>query len=106
MFDVSPQEHMCVRNMLFSNCPSYIMDGHNILVTKASYNVVNESQMSVLLLVGIGYSRQLLDQWMSCCRSCGRSIQCTNVRYSMGLVLAPQNIDPLSWWDFLQSDSS
>ena len=56
---------MCVKNVLFRNIPSYTIDGPNILVLKAVYNVVNESQMNALL-VRIGYSQQLLGKWMYC----------------------------------------
>ena len=41
------------------------MDGHNVILPKASSNIANESVINVLL-IGIRYSRKILDQWKSC----------------------------------------
>ena len=56
---------MCVCNVFYSNLPSYIMDDHNVICPKETCNLASESEIHVLL-IGIEYSRQILEQWKFC----------------------------------------
>ena len=64
MFHVSPERPMCVRNVFYSNLPSFVMDGHTKFCSNNVNRVSNETHVNVLL-IGIGYSRELLEQWQS-----------------------------------------
>ena len=61
MFHVSPERPICVCNVFYSNLPSYIIDGHNVICSKDTRNAANKSEINVLP-IGIGYSREILDQ--------------------------------------------
>ena len=60
MFHASPEWAICVRNVFYSNLSSYVMDSHNVICPKDTFNVANESEINALL-IGIGYRREILE---------------------------------------------
>ena len=61
MFHVSPERPMCVRNVFYSNLPSYVMDGHSVICSKDTCNIGNKREVNSML-IGIGYNREILEQ--------------------------------------------
>ena len=86
MFHVFPERPVCVSNVFYSNLPSYVMDGHNFICPKDTCNVANESNINVFL-IGIGYSREILEQWKSCTSPLDKAIVNHNT-LAVGIVPA------------------
>ena len=60
------------------------MDGYSVIFPRAASNFENETAIKVLL-IGIGYIRQLLDQWISCTSPLDKA--CVNRhQLAMGIV--------------------
>ena len=86
MFHVSSERLICVCNVFYSNLPSYIIDGHNVICSKDTRNAANKSEINVLP-IGIGYSREILDQQKSCTSPLDKAIVDHNP-LAMGIVPA------------------
>ena len=56
MFPISPERPMCVRNVFYSNLPSYVMDGHRVICPNNQLRIGTDREINVLL-IGIGYNR-------------------------------------------------